>query len=104
MAMSKPLEHTLARTPVIALKTPGGQREGGPERCKAQAHLGKRHPPLGTRPHIRGAEALPSSVAERETTATPAGARIVAYSYNKSQVSFLLLFFLSGEEKIIWKK
>jgi hypothetical protein len=31
MAMSKPLDHTLARTPVIALKTPGGKREGRPQ-------------------------------------------------------------------------
>jgi len=72
MVMSEPLNHALARTPVVALKTPGGKREGRPETYKAQARLEKRHPPLETRPHIRGAEALPSSVAERETTATAA--------------------------------
>ena len=34
MAMSKPLDHTLARTPVIALKTPGGKREGRPNSAR----------------------------------------------------------------------
>ena len=72
MAMSKPLDHTLARTPVIALETPGEKREGRPERCTAQTRLEKRHPPLGSRPHIRRSVALPSSVAKCETTATPA--------------------------------
>jgi len=57
MAMSKPRDHRLAPTLVAVLKTPGRKREGRPKRCKTQAHLGKRRPPLGTRPHIRGAEA-----------------------------------------------
>jgi len=72
MAMSKPLDRSLARTPVIALETPERKQEDRPEQCKALARLGKRHPPLESRPHIRGAEHLPSSVAERETTATTA--------------------------------